>query len=94
VSVELPIDKAEFIRGKAGRPYYFEVLEFLEKNRDKAYTADEIDRELGVNLPYGLEGAVATGAGLAYLFAVLDSLVRDGKVSQKMVEEDMYFMAV
>jgi len=40
----LPIDKTEFSGGKAGKAYYSLILEFLENNRDRAYTAQEIEK--------------------------------------------------
>jgi hypothetical protein len=95
----------EFERGRTARAFYFRILEFLQQNRDKAYTAQEIDAAMGpANPQHGLAGFVTELSGLELTFAVLDNLFADGKVTAKIVEDttgrtdspkkNAYFMAV
>ncbi len=97
----MPIDKVEFERGSSSRAFYSRLHEFLQQNRGKAYTAQEIDTALGLKPQ---DGWATELAGIAVTFGVLDRLVADGKVTAKVVEDktgrqdspkkNVYFMAV
>ena len=101
----MPIDRVEFERGRTCRAFYFWVHEFLQQNPGKAYTVKEIDATMRPgNLQHGWPAFVDQLASMAIMFGVLDNLLRDGKITGKVVEDttgrqdspkkNVYFMAV
>lgn len=101
----MPINGAQFEKGRSVRAFYFRILEFLEENRGKAYTAQEIDTGMRpTNLQDGWAGLLNDLTAIAVTFATLENLLRDGKVTARVVEDttgrqdspkkNVYFMTV
>jgi len=87
----LPIGKAEW--EKAGRIVSMEttVLEFLTRDRDKAYSGKEIGNEV---MKDSLMKPMTGAAIVACVIMTLDNLFRQGKVDVRKFGRIVYYKAV
>ena len=88
------IDNASFEKAKPFRTLYDQVLEFLTKNRGKAYNDGELNREMLLVEGGGeiLKSFTVVGQQ-TYLIATLDNLIADGKVVARRPGLLVYYMA-
>jgi hypothetical protein len=91
----LPIDKSEFSKGTPIRSLKSQVLRFLSKNPDRAYTTVEIVRDLirpDEKTPADIQ---RFGGYLASVAAALDILVEEDKIVGRIIQtssvRDVYF---
>jgi hypothetical protein len=95
VFVELAIVKAEFEKGKPVKALGTQILEFLAKNDGAAYLEDDITANImraGDGEPI-LQALTIVGRQ-AVVLAVLDGLVREGKVVARIPGKLPYYMLV
>jgi hypothetical protein len=89
-----PIERKEFEKGFSIK-LKEEILAFLKKNKDKAYTAEEIMCGTSFQTSFDLEAAPKVSVFVAANFtAFLNGLVADGWIKRNVVSNRMYFMAV
>ncbi len=89
----LPIDKAEFENGKLARSLSDRILEFLAKNKGSAYLEDDIGVEM-MQADGGdpmLQSLTIVGRQTVVL-AVLDNLVREGKIIARIPSRMPFYM--
>ena len=87
-----PIDHEEFEKGPINLKE--EILAFLNKNRDKAYTSDEIMNATSFKTSFDFEAASKVSVLIAANFvAFLNDVATDGSIKRKVVNNRMYFMA-
>jgi hypothetical protein len=92
VAAMSPIGEKEFEKGSVDLKK--EILAFLNKNRDKAYTADEIMGATSFKTGFDFETAPKISVFIASNFvAFLNDLAVDGCVKRKVVNNRMYFMS-
>jgi hypothetical protein len=91
VFLGLPIDNAQW--EKAGRIVSMEatVLEFLIRDRDKAYSGKEIGNEV---MKDPLMKPMTGAAIVACVIMTLDNLFREGKVDVRKLDRIVYYKAV
>jgi hypothetical protein len=90
----LVIDNASFEKAKPFQTLYDQVLEFLTRNRGKAYNDGELKREM-LQVEGGgeiLKSFTVVGQ-TTYLIATLDNLIADGKVVARRPGIYVYYMA-
>jgi hypothetical protein len=86
-----PIGREEFEKGSVDLKE--EILAFLSKNRDKAYTADEIMSGTSLKTSFDFEAASKLTVFIAANFvAFLNDLAAKGSIQRKVVNNRMYFM--
>ena len=87
----MPIDKAQW--EKAGRIVSMEttVLEFLTRDRDKAYSGKEVGNEV---MKDSLMKPMTGAAIVACVIMTLDNLFRQGKVDVRKLGRIVYYKAV
>lgn len=91
----MPVDKEGFINGKHSSSIEEEIVYFLNERRESGFTSEEIMG--GVHLHTDFDTPVTTKIStfaVADFIALLYDLVRQGRVSMKVVSNRMYFMAV
>lgn len=91
--VGLAIGSAEFEKGKPFPALGDRILEFLAMNSDKAY----MEAEIGVEMMQADGGdpvlqALTIVGRQAVVLAVLDNLVRDGKIVSRIQHKMPYYM--
>jgi len=90
----MPIDRDEFESGKVLGDLEKKVIAFLEKNRNKAFTSDEIFD--GINMQTDFRdfwkaiGSSIVIFGFPYL---LNNLVNKGKIRMNIINGTYYYMA-
>jgi len=77
----LPIDKNEFVKGTDITSLQKQILEFLSKHNDTAYTPEEI-----ADLLKPLRNLLLHDKYLSSVYASLDILLEEGKVVGKVVQ--------
>jgi hypothetical protein len=88
----LPIGKAEFEKGKPIRALGDRILEFLSMNKGNAYVGDDVATEI-MQADGGdptLQSLTIVGRQ-AVVLAVLDNLVREGKVVARKSSWNVYY---
>jgi hypothetical protein len=89
----MPIDKEEFDR--VSSKLEEEIVSFLKKRQEKAFTADEMMGSISFHIDFDLAGTSKIAMFMAANFvAVLHDLVSEGKISRKVVHNRMHFMAI
>ena len=87
-----PIGRKEFEKGSINLKE--EILTFLNTNKDKAYTADEIMNATSIQTRFDLVVAPKISVFVSANFiAFLNDLAADGWVQRKVVNNRMYFTA-
>ena len=86
----IPIDKDEFDRGKKDGWVAKRVVSFLEKNKNKAFNIDEIMRGIGYEMRE--DNLVWEFLGFWAFNNTLDHLVKDGRIVNKKVDFNDYYM--
>ena len=88
----MPIDKERF--EMISNRLEEEMISFLKKRKGKAFTADEIMGSTSFHVDFDVPGTSKTATFIVANFvAVLQDLVSKGKISRKVVNNRMYFMA-
>ena len=88
----MPIDKEKFER--VSIKLEEEIISFLKKRQEKAFTADEIMGSTSFHVDFDVAGTSKIAMFMAANFVVvLQDLVSKGKLSRKLVNNRMYFMA-
>lgn len=88
----MPIDKEEF--EKVSKSLEKEIISFLNKHKEKAFTSDEIMKSTNFKADFDLpETTKISTFVVANFVAVLHDLVRKGKIERKVVNNRMYFIA-
>lgn len=90
----MPIDKEEFKSGKLHGRVEEEIISFLNKRKEGAFTSQEIMGGVHYHTDFGtLEIAKMSTFAIADFTALLYDLVRKGKIRMKVVRGRMYFIA-
>ena len=87
----MPIDKENF----ESTPIELEdeIISFLKKRSEKAYTAEEIMRSTSFHVVFDVPGTSQLATFMVANFvSVLQDLVCKRKISRKVVNNRMYFM--
>ena len=89
----MPLDRDEWAKGRRVSPLERSVLEFLKKNKDKAYTPSEVAESI-----YELKTtSVANLANMILTVMAVESslkqLTRDGSVQSKQIGASTYYIA-
>ena len=88
----MPIDKEKF--EMVSIKLEDEIISFLKKRPEKAFTADEIMGSTSFHIDFDLAGTSKIAMFMAANFvSILQDLVSKGKLSRKLVHNRMYFMA-
>jgi hypothetical protein len=90
----MPIDRSEFESGKVLTEIEKAVISFLEKNRNKAYTAYEIME--GINLQTSFRDfwrAIASGIAIVGFQLTLNNLATSGKIKMNIINGIYYYIA-
>jgi hypothetical protein len=87
----IELEKANFEMGKPARALSDRILEFLVKNRGKAYGEGEISLDLLQAGDPVVKELTAVGRQ-AVVLAALDNLIRDGKVLARTHAWNTYYM--
>ena len=88
----MPIDKEKFVR--VSIKLEDEIISFLKKRKEKAFTADEIMGSTSFNVDFDVPGTSKMATFMVANFvSVLQDLVSKGKISRKVVNNRMYFRA-
>ena len=90
----MPIDKEEFESGHILTDIEKKVISFLESNRNKAFTSDEIMN--GINMQADFTDfwkAVASGLNLLGFPYILYHLVNEGRIRTNFINGTYYYMA-
>lgn len=88
-----PIGRKEFEKGSANLKK--EILDFLNANKEKAFTAEEIMTKTSLKTDMDLETAPKISVFIAANFvAFLNNIAAEGNIKRKVVNNRMYFMSV
>ena len=90
----MPIDKEEFESGHILTDIEKKVISFLETNRNKAFTSDEIMD--GINMQADFTDfwkAVSSGLNLLGFPYILHTLVNEGRIRTNFINGTYYYMA-
>ena len=90
--MSLPIDKERF--DGVSINLEDEIISFLKKRPNKAFAADEIMGSTSFHIDFDLAGTSKIAMFTAANFvAIIQDLVSKGKISRKLVNNRIYFMA-
>jgi hypothetical protein len=90
----MPISKDEFESGKVLSELEKAIVTFLQRNRDKAFTSNEIMD--GINIQADFSDwlkAIASGIVVLTFPSILNNLVISGKIKMNMIQGSYYYMA-
>lgn len=84
----MPIGKEEWNSGSKSDRFETQILSFLRKNRDTAYTLSEIVSALGYNIEIRDFGSFIGGVAGYWLFQnAVESLVKEGTVEARKIKQ-------
>jgi hypothetical protein len=90
----MPISRGEFESGKVLSDLEKRVIAFLDKNRDKAFTVDEIADGINIQTDFrDLWRAIASGLFILAFPSLLNNLVTSGKIRINIIKGTYYYMA-
>ena len=84
----MPISRSGFNTGKPITSLQDQILEFLSKHSDNAYTTVEIVRELIQPVEGTIDDVLRFGGWVTWASACLDILMEEGKIVGKTVQVD------
>ncbi len=84
----MPITRKEFEKGRKITPAEDSIRKVLQENPDKAYTSNELARELGHTFGQDFWKDVFTGVGIT---SILDTLVREGFAVKREIGFETYY---
>lgn len=95
----MPIDKSKFDKSiDKNKPLCVQVKELLEKNKETAYSYEDIRKELvsiDKNYPDNIFGYIDAGVDIILsleLIACLTNLENNGKIRQKRISNETYYI--
>ena len=86
----MPIEEHEFEAGKKDIEIEKNILAFLQKNKIKAFTVDEIKEGTGYQINVH-DILWDTTLNIGFIF-ILDRLIKQGKVKSKIIDLKTYYM--
>ena len=90
----MPIERNEFESGQVLTRLEKAVIAFLEKNRDKAYEANEIMDGINIQTDFrDLWKSIASGIFIIWFPSMLNSLVTGKKIRSNVIQGTYYYMA-
>jgi hypothetical protein len=91
----MPIYKTEFQAGKLSQDVENDVIAFLNERKEMAFTSQEIMAGVHFQINFStLETSGLSTFAVADFISLLYEMVSKGKVTNKIVEGQMYFTAV
>jgi hypothetical protein len=90
----MPISKSEFESGKVLSQLEKSVIAFLERNRDKAFTVNEIMDGINIQTDFrDLWKAIVSGIFILWFPSMLNNLVTQEKIRMNIIQGIYYYMA-
>ena len=90
----MPIERNEFESGQVLTRLEKAVIAFLEKDRDKAYEANEIMDGINIQTDFrDLWKAIASGIFILWFPSMLTNLSNSGKIRANVIRGIYYYMA-
>ena len=90
----MPISKKEFESGRILNELEKSVIDFLERNSDKAFTMNEIMDGINIQTDFrDLWKAIASGIIVLGFPSFLNNLVVEGKIRVNVIQGIYYYMA-
>jgi len=90
----MPIDKTEFTNAISSSQIEDDIMAFLNERKEKAYTSQEIMGGIRLQTNFStLDTTRISTFAAADFSTLLSELVRKGKITIKMVENQMYYAA-
>ena len=84
----MPIGKEEWSSGSKSDSFETQILSFLRRNRDTAYTLSEIVAALGYHIEISDFGSFVGGVAGYWVFQnAMESLLREGTVEARKIEQ-------
>lgn len=95
----MPIDEDEWEEGRSAEAIEYKILDFLRKNKPKAYSFDELRGRFGKSKDLetvdredffqGLNQVMMDIADTIKINDALDQLIEEGKVERREIEQDI-----